>query len=98
MFRLALETGPAAKAGHAVAEEGIPLRDLAQAIVTGLGLSAVSIPADESMAPGHFGSLAAVVTLDRPASSAVKREVLGWEPVQPGTIADLDNGNYFLAD
>ena len=50
------------------------------------------------MAPGHFGSLAAVVTLDRPASSAVKREVLGWEPVQPGTIADLDNGNYFLAD
>lgn len=90
--------GPRRQGWHAVDEEGIPLRELAQAIVTGLGLSAVSIPADESMVPGHFGSLAAVVTLDRPASSAVTREVLGWEPVQPGTIADLDNGNYFPAD
>jgi nucleoside-diphosphate-sugar epimerase len=97
LFRLALEKGPAGKTWHAVAEEGIPLREVAEAIAARLGVSAVSIPADELMVPGHFGSLSAVVTLDLPASSAITRQVLAWEPAQPGLIANLDNGNYFPA-
>jgi hypothetical protein len=57
----------------------------------------VSIPADELMLPGYFGFLTAVVTLDLAASNAITRQVLGWEPAQPGLIADLDNGHYFPA-
>jgi hypothetical protein len=52
---------------------------------------------DELMLPGYFGFLAAVVTLDLPASSLITRRALGWEPVQPSLLADLDNGHYFSA-
>jgi nucleoside-diphosphate-sugar epimerase len=97
LFRLALEKGPAGRYWHAVADEGIPLREIAGAIGSRLGLPAVSIPVDELMLPGYFGFLAAVVTLDLPASSLITRRTLGWEPAQPGLLADLDNGHYFLA-
>ncbi|MGV8917181.1 MAG: hypothetical protein ACOH2R_05185 [Pseudomonas sp.] len=53
------------------------------------------LPADELMLPGYFGFLAAVATLDLPASNAITRQALGWDPVQPGLIEDLDNGHYF---
>ncbi|KLU27835.1 3-beta hydroxysteroid dehydrogenase [Caballeronia mineralivorans PML1(12)] len=97
LFRLALEKAPAGRTWHAVADEGIRFREIAEAIAARLGLPAVSIPADELMLPGYFGFLTAVVTLDLAASSAVTRQVLGWEPTQPGLIADLDNGHYFPA-
>jgi len=97
LFRLALEKGPAGRTWHAVGDEGIRFREIAEAIAARLGLPAVSIPADELMLPGYFGFLTAVVTLDLAASSAITRQVLGWEPTQPGLIADLDNGHYFPA-
>lgn len=49
------------------------------------------------MLPGYFGFLTALATLDLAASSAITRQALGWEPTQPGLIADLDNGHYFPA-
>ena len=97
VFRLALEKGPAGRYWHAVEGDGIPFREVAEAIGSRLGLPAVSIPSDELMLPGYFGFLTAVVTLDLPVSSHITRRTLGWEPVQPGLFADLDNGHYFPA-
>ncbi len=97
LFRLALEKGPAGRYWHAVEDEGIPLREIAEAIGSRLGLPAVSIPADELMLPGYFGFLTAVATLDLPASNLITRRTLGWEPAQPGLLADLDNGHYVPA-
>jgi nucleoside-diphosphate-sugar epimerase len=97
LFRLALEKGPAGKTWHAVADEGISFREIAEAIAARLGVPARSIPLDELMVPGHFGFLSAVVTLDLPASNAITRQVLGWEPLQPGLIEDFDSGHYFPA-
>lgn len=95
LFRLALEKGAAGKAWHAVGDEGIPLREISEAIGSRVNLPAVPIPADVLMLPGYFGFLANLVTLDVPASSLITRQSLGWEPVQPGLLADLDNGHYF---
>ncbi|MGH3250544.1 MAG: SDR family oxidoreductase [Trebonia sp.] len=97
LFRLALEKGPAGRYWHAVEDGGIPFRQIAEAIGSRLGVPTVSIPADELMVPGYFGFLAAVVTLDLPMSSLITRRTLGWEPAQPGLLADLDNGRYFPA-
>jgi nucleoside-diphosphate-sugar epimerase len=97
VFRLALENGPAGKYWHAFEGEGIPFREIAEAIGSRLGLPAVSVPADELMLPGYFGFLTAVVTLDLPASNVITRRTLGWEPAQPSLLADLDNGHYFSA-
>ena len=97
LFRLALEKGPAGKTWHAVGDEGLRFREIAEAIAARMGLPAVSIPADELMVPGYFGFLSAVVTLDLPASNAITRRALGWEPAQPSLLANLDNGHYFLA-
>jgi nucleoside-diphosphate-sugar epimerase len=95
LFRLALEKGPAGKNWHAVADESIPFREIAEAIGSRLGLPAVSIPADALVLPGFFGFVTNLVTLDTPASNAITRQTLGWEPAQPGLLADLDNGHYF---
>lgn len=97
LFRLALETGAAGKTWHAVGDDGVRFRDIAEAIAARLRLPTLSIPADELMVPGYFGFLSAVVTLDFPASSAITRQVLGWAPAQPGLLEDLDNGHYFPA-
>jgi nucleoside-diphosphate-sugar epimerase len=97
LFRLALEKGPAGKVWHAVGDEGVPFRKIAEAIGGRLGLPAVPIPADVLMLPGYFGFLANLVTLDVPASNLITRQTLGWEPSQPSLIADLDNGHYFPA-
>ena len=97
LFRLALEKGPAGKTWHAVGDEGLRFREIAEAIAARMGLPAVSIPADELMVPGYFGFLSAVVTLDLPASNAITRRALGWEPAQPGLLANLENGHYFPA-
>jgi nucleoside-diphosphate-sugar epimerase len=95
LFRLALEKGEAGKSWHAIGDEGIPFREIAEAIGSRLNLMAVPIPADVLMLPGYFGFLANLVTLDLPASNAITRRALGWEPAQPGLFASLDDGHYF---
>jgi nucleoside-diphosphate-sugar epimerase len=99
LFRLALEKGPAGSYWHAVGDGdgAIPFREISEAIAGRLGLPAVSIPMDELMIPGYFGFLANIVTQSYPASNLITRQTLGWEPAQPGLLADLDNGHYFPA-
>ena len=93
MIRLALETAPAGSVMHGVAEEGIPARDIAEAIGRGLGVPVASVAPDD--AADHFGWVGAFFALDVPASSALTRELLGWEPTHPGLIEDLEAGSYF---
>ena len=93
LFRLAVESAPPGTPVHAVAEEGVRFRDIAEAIGRQLRLPAVSLTAEE--ASGHFGLLAPLVSLDNPTSSALTRERFGWVPAHPGLIADIENGHYF---
>jgi nucleoside-diphosphate-sugar epimerase len=95
VFRLALEKAPAGSALHAVADEGVPIRDIAEVIGRHLNVPVASISPDD--AAEHFTWLSHFLALDAPASSAVTRELLGWEPTQPGLIDDLDEGHYFHA-
>jgi nucleoside-diphosphate-sugar epimerase/ketosteroid isomerase-like protein len=97
LFRLVLEKGPAGSYWHAVEDGGVPFREIAEAIGSRLDLPVVSIPADELMTPGYFGLLANIATQSYPASNLITRRTLGWEPNQPGLLADLDNGHYFPA-
>ena len=97
LFRLALEKGSAGKTWHGVEGDGVRFREIAEAIGRRLGAPPVSIPRDDLMLPGFFGFLANLVTLDLPASNRLTRQTLGWEPAQPGLLADLDNGHYFRA-
>ncbi len=89
LFRLAVEQAPAGSTLHAVADEGVPIRDFAAVIGRHLNLPAVSLPAED------FGFLGMVLAVDQPASSVLTRALLGWRPVQPGLIEDLDQGHYF---
>ncbi|MEH0423242.1 SDR family oxidoreductase [Streptomyces sp. B21-083] len=93
LFRLALESAPAGTRLHAVGEEGVPVREIAEAIGRGLGLPVTSVPAGEIN--DHFGWLGTFFALDLPASSAVTRDRLGWECVEVGLVADLEAGHYF---
>jgi nucleoside-diphosphate-sugar epimerase len=93
LFRLALEQAPAGSTLHAVADEGVPIRDVAEVIGRHLDLPVVSIPAQD--AGEHFAWLGGFLALDSPASSALTRELLGWQPTHPGLIEDLDKGHYF---
>lgn len=95
LFRLALEKGPAGKYWHASEDGGTPFREIAEAIGSRLDLPAASVPIDVLMLPGYFGMFTNLVTMDLPASSLITRQTLGWEPVQPKLLADLDNGHYF---
>jgi nucleoside-diphosphate-sugar epimerase len=95
LFRLALEAAPAGSAVHAVAEEGVPIRDIAEVIGRHLDIPVVSIsPAD---AHEHFTWLGGFLGLDSPTSSAQTRELLRWRPTHAGLIDDLDQGHYFRA-
>ena len=85
LFRLALESAPAGTAWHAVADEGIPVSEIATVIARRLGVATEKVPAEEL---GPFG---AIFAMDQPASSAHTREVLGWEPTHPGLLEDLEN-------
>jgi nucleoside-diphosphate-sugar epimerase len=87
LFRLGLESGQAGARLHAVGEEGLALRAIAEAIGERLGAPARSITADEAFA--HFGWLAAVVSGDVPASAAVTQRSLGWRPTHPGLVEGL---------
>jgi len=93
LFRLAVESAPAGTVLHAAAEQGVPLRDVAEAIGCGLGVPVVSVdPAD---AGEHFGWLGTFLGFDVLASSDRTRELLGWEPTHQGLVEDLDQGHYF---
>ncbi len=92
LYRLALERAQAGARYHAVAEEGVAMRDIAQVIGEGLKIPVASLSPDETAA--HFGWLAAFASLDMPASSAWTRETLGWTPTGPGLITDLKAMDY----
>ena len=89
LFRLAVERAPAGSRLHAVGDEGVPIRDIAEVISRHLNVPAASVPA------GDLGFLGQVLSIDQPASAALTRELLGWRPVQPGLIEDMDKGHYF---
>ena len=94
LFRLALEKGSAGGRYHGVDEEGIAFRDIAEAIGRRLNIPVVSMSREQ--AAEHFGGLAMFTQLDGPASSALTRERLGWQPRHPGLIPDLDrSADYF---
>jgi nucleoside-diphosphate-sugar epimerase len=95
LYRLALEKADAGDTFHAVAEEGVPVRTIAETIGRGLNLPVVSLSPEASAE--HFGWLAAFAGRDVPASSAQTREKLGWNPNGPGLIADLENMRYIPA-
>ena len=78
---------------HAVADEGVPIRAIAEVIGRHLDLPVVSISPEDAAA--HFAWLAGFLAVDSPASSALTRELLGWQPTHPGLIDDLDQGHYF---
>ena len=93
LYRLALEKHEAGAKYHAVAEEGVPLRDIAEAIGRGLKVPVVSM--SQEAAAAHFGWLAMFAGLDLSASSAQTQQRLRWRPTGPGLIADLNNMRYF---
>jgi nucleoside-diphosphate-sugar epimerase len=93
VYRLALEKGPTRARYHAVAEEGVPAREIAEAIGRGLKIPVVSMSPEE--AAGHFGWLGFFAGMDMPASSALTQQRLGWRPTQkPGMIDDLNHMNW----
>jgi nucleoside-diphosphate-sugar epimerase len=95
LFRLALEDGPAGSRYHAVAEEGVPMRSIAELISKRLNVPARSLTNEE--AASHFGWLAPFVARDNHVSSELTRKGLGWTPVGPDLLTDLDRAGYFAA-
>jgi nucleoside-diphosphate-sugar epimerase len=93
LYRLAVEAAPAGSRLHGVGDEGVPFRDIAGVIGRHLDLPVVSITQEE--ADAHFGFLGRLVSADNPTSSALTRELLGWQPTHPGLIDDLEHGHYF---
>ena len=93
LYRLALERGTAGARYHAVADEGVSTREIAEVIGRHLNLPVRSISAEE--AKDHFGWFAFFFGMDLAASSALTRERLGWQPTRPGLLADLDGELYF---
>ncbi|NJP47308.1 SDR family oxidoreductase [Actinacidiphila epipremni] len=95
LFALAVDKAPAGSVLHGVADEGVALRDIAEVIARHLGVPAVPVAPED--AADHFGWLGGFVGADAPASSGLTRELLGWQPAEPGLLADLDQGHYFRA-
>lgn len=95
LYRLALEKQEAGASYHAVAEEGVAVREIADVIGRGLKVPAIAITPEE--APTHFGFLGMFAGLDLTGTSAQTREKLGWKPTGPGLISDLENMRYFQA-
>jgi nucleoside-diphosphate-sugar epimerase len=95
VFQLAIEQGVAAGPYHAVAEQGVPFKDVAAVIARRLGVPIVGITAKE--ATEHFGWFAHFAAMDIPTSSLRTRKLLDWEPAQVGLIDDIDRLSYFTA-
>jgi len=90
LYRLAVEQAPAGAVLYAVGEEGVPVREIADAIGRHLNLPARSLPAAE-----YEGMLVPLLSTDMPASSTITQELLGWKPAGPGLIEDIEQGHYF---
>ena len=95
LYRLAIEKAEPGARYHAVAEEGVSARDIAEVIGRGLNVPIASLTPEE--AAGHFGWLGMFAGLDIVASSAQTQQRLGWRPTGPGLIADLEQMRYFEA-
>jgi nucleoside-diphosphate-sugar epimerase len=92
LIALGLQKAPAGSVLHAVAEEGVPTRQIAEAIGRAFDLPVASIPADDVVE--HFGWLGSYFAMDLAATSLSTRELLGWTPTGPTLIEDLDAGAY----
>ncbi len=92
LFRLALEKGSAGARYHAVAEEGVPFRDIADAI--GKRLNVPVAAKSPAVAAKHFGWLSMFLSVDNPVSSKRTQEELGWQPKHPGLIDDVGRPSY----
>jgi nucleoside-diphosphate-sugar epimerase len=90
LYRLAVEQAPAGAVLNAAGDEGVPVREIAEAIGRKLNLPARSLPAEE-----FGGMLVPLLSRDMPASSAITQELLGWHPTHPGLIEDIEQGHYF---
>ena len=95
LYRRVLEKGVSGARYHGIADEAVPFKEIATAIGRGLNIPVVSKSPEE--AAGHFGWFAMFAGIDAPTSSEHTREQLGWQPRQPGLIADLDRPHYFQA-
>jgi nucleoside-diphosphate-sugar epimerase len=91
LYRLAVEQAPAGSVLNAVGDEGVPVREIAEAIGRNLNLPAKSLPAGE-----YDGMLVRLLSTDMPASSTITQELLGWKPTHPGLIEDIEQGHYFI--
>jgi nucleoside-diphosphate-sugar epimerase len=96
LYRLVLEKGPDGATYHGVADEGVPVRDIAEIIGQHLNLPVISKSSEE--AASHFGWIGHFFAIDGPASSAQTRKQLGWRPTHPGLISDLDAEYYFAIE
>jgi len=93
LYRLGLESAPAGSVLHAIGDQGVPTREIAEVIGRHLDLPVGSIDPDQ--AAEHFGWIGAFFALDAPASSALTQELTGWRPTDVGLIEDLEQGHYF---
>jgi nucleoside-diphosphate-sugar epimerase len=93
LFRLALESAPAGSVLHAVGDEGVPIREVAEIFAAHLDVPAVSVTPEQ--AGDYVGFLGGFWGIDGPASAQITRDLLGWQPIRPGLIADLEEGHYF---
>jgi nucleoside-diphosphate-sugar epimerase len=89
----ALEKGTAGARYHAVADEGVPFKDIAEVIGRRLNVPVASTRQEE--ADSHFGWFARFAQMNVPATSHQTRQLLGWEPTRPGLLADRDRAEYF---
>lgn len=95
LVRLTLERAPAGSSVHAVAESGVPTKEIAEAIGAGLGLPVVPVANDDAVA--HFGWMSRLFAMDARASNDHTRELLDWTPTHQGLLADLADGSYFAS-
>lgn len=93
LARLAVEAAPAGSVLHAVGDEGVAFREIAEAIGRHLGVPTASLAPDDAV--GHFAHLGHFVSLDSPATATITRELLGWEPTGPTLLEDLAQDHYF---
>jgi nucleoside-diphosphate-sugar epimerase len=93
LARLAVESAPAGSVLHAVADEGVPFREIAESMGRHLGIPATSVAPEDAAA--HFGFMAHFVGLDSPVTAIMTRNLLGWEPTGPSLIEDLEQDHYY---
>jgi nucleoside-diphosphate-sugar epimerase len=95
VYRLALESAEAGTRLHAVADDGVPFKEIAAAIASKLGIPTIGVAAEDLA--GHFSYLATFISLDNLVSNALTREWLGWAPANPGLIEDLGQEHYYAS-